>query len=76
MIINIHVLTVRSKNEDVTQASIHCRQFESYLLTPQSAAALAQCVKSLTPQAEGWEFESKPQQTYVVKKGSDARQQV
>ena len=35
-------------------------------------AAVAQCVRVLAPQAEGWVFESQPQQTEVVNKGSDS----
>ena len=36
------------------------------------AAAVAQWIRALAPQAEGWVFESRPRQTYVVKTGSDS----
>ena len=32
----------------------------------------AQWVRTFTPQAEGWVFESQPRQTQVVKTGSDS----
>ena len=34
-------------------------------------AAVAQWVRALAPEAEGWVFESQPRQTQVVKTGSD-----
>ena len=36
------------------------------------AAAVAQWVKTIAPQADGWVFESQPQQTLVVQTGSDS----
>ena len=35
-------------------------------------AALAQWARAFASQAEGWMFDSKPQETYVVKTGSDS----
>ena len=35
-------------------------------------AAVAQWLRALAPQAEGWVFESKPRQTQVVSTGSDS----
>ena len=35
-------------------------------------AAVAQSVRALARQAEGWVFESQLRQTYVVKTGSDS----
>ena len=35
-------------------------------------AAMAQWIRVLALQAEGWVFESQPRQAYVVKTGSDS----
>ena len=37
-----------------------------------NTAAVAQWVRAMAPQAEGWVFESQPRHTYVVKTGSDS----
>ena len=44
----------------------------SVTLPTVPAAAVAQWVRTFTPQAEGWVFEFQPQQTYVVKTDSDS----
>ena len=39
------------------------------LISFQTTAAVAQWVRELAPQAEGWVFESRPRQTHVVNTG-------
>ena len=43
-----------------------CRLFV-HLSLLRLAATVAQWVRAFAPQAEGWEFESQPQQTQVIK---------
>ena len=46
--------------------------YKSTKIINLATAAVSQWVRTFAPQAEGWVFESKPRQTYVVKTGSDS----
>ena len=46
--------------------------FENRRIISLLTAAVAQRVRALAPQAEGWVFKSQPRQTKVVKTGSDS----
>ena len=51
--------------------NVERRHKSSIIVHSSLTAAVAQLVRALVPQAEGWVFESQPRQTLFVKTGSD-----